>query len=413
MCSTLRQTRHGACLVALLLTGAIPSVASAAWDNVPEVNLSASTSDNVLRTQQGEQSGSWTVLDARLTTTYFDERANLYIAPRVVVDAYADSQFEPLETEDYFLRAGGQYRWQTVTGGFRIDYSDRNVLRAEFEDAVPGDPDIDDPALGDTGRVGFAEQKREYYFIGGNLDFNLSERDVLRVDLTGSEAAYSVSSSPNRTGYDYNEAALEYARQVNDRSGFFVGASVGDYTAASNDNNTDTVGVYAGFARDLSQAWRLNLSAGANTLDYDFIAGTTRIADSATAPAFGIGLRKRNERSVWNFDLEYMLNPSSSGYLTENARARVFLRQQFSPRFAGRFGVLLTSSTPSDDLDAQNERDYARLQVSFEWAMSRTMLLTFGFDSLRQEFPNENSGATNSTNAFVGVTYRGLSRQNQ
>ena len=124
---TPRRVRLSRSLVPVLL-GAVPSLADAAWEAVPEVNLGVTASDNVLRTPEGMQSGSRTVLDGRVALSYFDERANLFVLPRLTVDTYADSDQEALENEDVFLRAGGEYRWQTVTGGFRVDYADRSVL---------------------------------------------------------------------------------------------------------------------------------------------------------------------------------------------------------------------------------------------------------------------------------------------
>jgi hypothetical protein len=41
------------------------------------------------------------------------------------------------------------------------------------------------------------------------------------------------------------------------------------------------------------------------------------------------------------------------------------------------------------------------------------MFLAFGVDSYRQEFVNEEPGDTSVNSVFVGVNYRGLSRQNQ
>jgi hypothetical protein len=223
-----------------------------------------------------------------------------------------------------------------------------------------------------------------------------------------------VIAGPFRSGYDYNQATVEFARTVDDRNAFFLGVSAANFEADSNDNSTDSTGLVAGFTRNLSEVWSLDLSAGASAVDYDFVEDLTgdRVIGDAVAPTFGLLLRKRNPRSTWNFGLDHVLTPSSNAYLTERTRARVFLREQFTPRLSGGFGLLLATFAPADDVNARGERDYARLQVTFEWAMSQTMLLTFGIDSIRQDFPNEESGSTESNSIFVGMIYRGLSQQN-
>jgi hypothetical protein len=415
MISTLSNSGRLTFVLSFLLA-AVPTTARAAWEAVPDVRFGITSNDNVLRTEEDERSASLGVLDAAVTLSNFNERGNIFLAPGISVDAYSDSQYEDLESEDVFLRAGGEYDWQDVSAGFQSNYAEESVLRAEFADAVPEDPDAEAPIDPDTGRIVAFDEQRKRVDLGGNLDFRLSPRSQLQLAVRRLDVSYSeLSATTFRTDFDDTTVALQLNRQLSELNRVSATVFVSQFNAERNANTTDSVGLEAAFARPLSQTWTFNVFAGVQEDDYGFLDqdSQSRVESSSTNASIGFGFRKRTERSTWNLGLRHAVDPNANGFLTERDDVRVFLRQQFSPRFTGEFGLSLASFVPIDDLNQRDERDYARLQLTFEWAMTRTMFLAFGVDSYRQEFVNEEPGDTSVNSVFVGVNYRGLSRQNQ
>jgi opacity protein-like surface antigen len=404
-------------LVPLCLVPAIG--ARAAWEAVPEVTLGVDADDNTrLDDEAGQERTSRTFLDAAIGLASFTERSSLTFAPRLVTDAYADSADKELEADDRYLYATGRRDWLSVGTGFRLDYAQESILSAELEEATPDDPDVDDPDDEvDTGRLVFFNDEREQLLLRGDLDFRLSERNAFNIQAQRRSVDYSgsgqTSIASRRSDFDDERVSLGVTRRVDDRNVVSARVFVSNYQATRNDNETDSVGVEGRFSRPVSRTWNFNLRAGVQRSDYDFLDLTTlqRVDNADTNYTLGAGLRRRAERSVANFDLLHTVNPSASGFLVVRDEVRGYLERELSPRFGMRLGGRLSRTNTVDDVDREDERDYARFELGFEWAIARTMFLEFGYDFTRQEFTIDNGDDSSSNALFVGVTYRGMSRR--
>ena len=405
-----------ASIIPLLL--ATPLGAYAAWETVPEVSIFAETEDNVLLEAGADtQSASRTGLDATITTTNFDERGSFYIQPRIITDAYSDADAKNFESDDVFFDTGGQYSWRVVGVGFRSSYSEELILNSEFVSAIPGDPDLDpsddftDP---DTGRLVLFTEQREIFNIRGNLDFRISERNQLRFEATRQDVAYTGGQLFDRSNFDNNSLSLAILRRVDERNSVSARMTVSEYYSDSADNTTDSVGVEGTFTRPIAQTWDFTLRAGVQRSEYDFLqSSSVRVANAATAPTFGIGFRKRAERTSWNLDFSHRSQPSGNGFLVVREEIRAYAQHEFTQRLAGRVGLLYSQTETLDDVRTSDNRDYARADVGLEWALKQTLFVSVGLQRSSQKFVNESSVESTSNALVAGITYRGRSRQNQ
>jgi len=172
----------------------VSAATNAAWENVPEVSMLVGAADNARLDASGSQdSASMSTIDAATTLSNFTERGNIYVAPRIQIDTYLDSQNEELDSEDYFFDAGGSYRWRLVNANFRSAYRRRSILNAEIADVEPVDPDADpgDIIDSETGRLSFFQEQREDWNVTGNVDFRLTERNRFQVGALRRTVAYS------------------------------------------------------------------------------------------------------------------------------------------------------------------------------------------------------------------------------
>ena len=407
-----------AALALICASSSIHYDAHAAWETVPELSLFAETDDNILMDSTAEQSGSRTALDALVRLSNFNERGNIYIEPRVVTDAYTADDTKQFESDDVFFEAGGEHRSQTIDVGFRSSYSERNILNSEFEDLDPGDPDAepgDDFTDPDTGRLLFFSETRELFDMRGNIDFRFSERNRFRLEAARQDVAYSGTQSGVRSDYDNNTVSLAMIRRIDERNTVSARVFTSEFYADDRDNTTDSVGVEGTFSRPLAPTWTLNLSAGVQRSEYDYLGSTlVRVENATTNSTFSMGFTKRAERTRWDLRFGQRVQPNGNGFLAVRDEVRGTLTYEFSPRLTGQFGALFSQTETLDDARAQDNRDYSRIGMGVEWAIKETLFFVVGYERINQDFTNDLTTQEATSNMLsLGVTYRGRSRQDQ
>ncbi|HLF10468.1 MAG TPA: hypothetical protein VJA26_04575 [Gammaproteobacteria bacterium] len=56
---------------------------------------------------------------------------------------------------------------------------------------------------------------------------------------------------------------------------------------------------------------------------------------------------------------------------------------------------------------------FASFNIGGEWAINPTLYMNFGAERFSQRFTNESDTKSSSNSLYIGVTFRGRSRQNQ
>jgi hypothetical protein len=182
-----RELTASASALGVLLMGLLGHApAHAAWEMVPDLGLSAYSDKNPRLNPDtlvaDEPTTTSAILDVAATIATFTETSFLTFRPRVTAYQYADEANSDLENEDLFLDSTGEYRWRTVTAGFRSNISRLRLLSSELADVDPDDdPDTEDPEDIDTGRLLFIEENRERVRFSPYLGFQVSERNTLRL----------------------------------------------------------------------------------------------------------------------------------------------------------------------------------------------------------------------------------------
>lgn len=418
----IKNTSYGLLLALLLMSRS----ALGAWDFVPDLSLEVQADDNPRlgrdsTVEQDSDTASSMLLDARFTTSTFNERGSFVLQPRLRADTYADSTDSELESEDLFLSANGQYRWQRTTAGFRGYISRESILRSELLDAAPIDPDIEDPVPIDTGELVELDEHRTRSILAPSVDIRLSERSALLLEARHLDVSYSGPQIESRTGFRDMMVSAGIGRNIDDRNNASARLTFSDFQADANDNDTDTVGVEGRFSRALSDIWTFSLSTGLQRSEFAFIdeaavqAGTpaaeATIEGVDTDVTVGLRFRKRTELSTLNLDIGRRVDPNSSGFLQRRNEFRVALRRQMSARLTGGFAFRAFDARTFGIDNASVDREYARLEVDLEWALRNPLWsIGFGFDSTFQDRPSLQGDATSNA-LYVGVNYRGLSRR--
>jgi hypothetical protein len=382
----------------------------AAWDFVPQVGLLLDTNDNPRLDPQSANEASRSVVDARATLTNFGERGDIFVEPRVRVSSYGGDD-EELDSDDVFVRSYGQYGWQTVRSGFYAEYRERSIQSSEFLSASPEDPDLPPPPDLGTGQLVFIDQHQESAWFAPFLDFEVSNRSTLRVELQNMDVSYSGPATRSRGDYREQRLYAGIVRHVDARTDVSARFFTGDFEGDINRNQTDTAGVEGRFTRPISEIWSFSFGAGVERSDFSYFDDNNRFVDNATNNVTAdIEFRQRSELRTLNVRIGRDIYPSGNGFLSEVTQFNLFVEQQFSPRLTGRFGVRYDDISTLDEVRTLNERDYARIETEFRWAMTMRLSLLAGYQLTAQEFANQANTDADSNAVYFGINFRGLSR---
>ena len=328
----------------------------------------------------------------------------------VSVSRRGDSE---LESTDWSLNGSGEYRWQTVNAGFRADFSRERLLNSEVVSVDPdGDPDTDGPDAADSGRLAFISGQRERYWMNPYLGFTVSERNTIRLDIIEDRISFTEGDLAVRTGYDNTRFSAGIHRNLDDQNVVSATMSVEKYQADQDLNNTDTVTIEGAFAHPVTELWTFNFAAGVLRSEFEYLGNNQQLVARATTDyTMRLGLRKRSERSRINMDLTREVYPSTSGFSSIRREFIVYYDRDLPQRLNASFGIRLDDSESLGDVSVQDDREYARAEIDFTWAIKPVLFLGAGYAYTAQDFTEDLiQQKTSSNSVYIGISYRGLSQ---
>ena len=409
------KNRLGTLPQALLLIGVMSSAATvraqSVWEVVPQVSLSVHSNDNARLREAGDDSASFTRLDARVRLATLTQNGNFFVEPRVRSDAQADEEDKDLESDDWFLRVAGGYNWELASVGLRANYSEESVWSSELVDATPDDPDVEDPIDTDTGRLVAIEQDRERLTVRPFIDFNLSDRSSLRLEARRIDVTYSEAELRGRTSFDDTLFAAGLVRRVDERNTVTARVFASEYNAVLNSNQTDTFGVQGTFSRPLTDIWNFALEAGVQRSDFIFIEDGEVVDNADSNFTFQLRFRRRTERLTTNIDFNRWVTPNAIGFVVQRTEVRAYALRRLTQRLQGSVGIRYAQTKSLDDVSTNDDRDYGRVEMGLEWEFANDWSLDAGYQYTTQQFVNEETAKSDSNALWVRLSYSGSSRR--
>jgi hypothetical protein len=260
--------------------------------------------------------------------------------------------------------------------------------------------------------LAFITEDRQRAWVNPYVSFRVSERNQLRLDFTNYDYSYSGGNRAFRTGFDNQRLAAGIYRNIDTRNLVSAIMAVEEYTAEGTVNTTDTVRVEGAFTRPVTQLWTMNFAAGVLRSELAFTANQQFIDRATTDYTMRLNMRKRAERSRINIDFTRDAYPSGNGYSSIRREFRVYYDRTLTQRLDARFGVRMNETESLGDVAADDNREFVRAEVSFEWALRPVLFLEAGYDYTAQDFTEDLiQQSTNSNSIFIGMNYRGLSRR--
>ena len=147
--------------------------------------------------------------------------------------------------------------------------------------------------------------------------------------------------------------------------------------------------------------------------DYSFLerAGLEPVDNADTSFTYNLGFRQRTERNTINIDVARDTSPNSGSFVSVRDEFLVYVGRAMSERLFAGIALRASHTRTLGDVVEDDERDYVRLELEIEWALAERLFLFGGYNFTAQEFQSQPATDANSNSIYLGVAYRGRSRE--
>lgn len=414
MSSSYLESGHGrtalARAVAFVLLGSTPAGLAIAADTYvkPEVELRAENNDNFDLTPGGSADSDiyGYIADMRALMGFATPRSDTSIRPRLRFQEYPDR--DDMERLEAFFDLKSDYRWERSRLLVLGRYSRQDTYNTETQGGSFDPLDPTDPGLSDAGRAVVGDT-RNRFDIRPNLTFDVTERTKV-----GGEAMYQVvrfesDGTSTQIDYDYMTAEAFVSRSLDPRSDISLAAYVTKYEATDDSTDTDGYGGEIGYVYRWSEVIGFEASLLYEQNDQtDYVP--VRVEDSTSGWGGTVIAYYKGEVSEWRASAGRTYTPTGSGGKSESDQFRVQYDRDLTQRLAftgaGRFESRRSLAEGGSD----NDRDYARADLSLEWMITPTWYVGGGYSYIWQDRESDDGDAYNNR-VFLSFGYKGLGRQ--
>ena len=333
-------------------------------------------------------------------------RGETSLRPRVRFQDYPDR--DAFERVEGFLDLVSRYESQRSIFEFIGNFSHQDLYNS---DTPGGGFDPLDPDGGNSdGGAATIGQTRTALGLNPTFEHRLTERVTLGLAADYLTAHYDAEDGPsNRTDYDYGVLDGYFAWQISPASIFSVGAYATRYEAEDEIETTDAIGGRLGYAFLWSETDGVEAT-------FNYERNETEILVPAvleeTSSEFGGSLTafRKLEVSEWRFSVGRYFIPTGDSGKSISDRFRIQYDRLLSERFSFRGAARYESRSALSEIQAGNDRDYARLDLSVKWLVTQKWYVGGGYSYIWEDRELATSDAANNR-FFINFGYQGLSQR--
>ena len=346
------------------------------------------------------------IAEADLLVGIASPRGETSLRPRLRFQDYPDrSDFERVEG---FVDMLSTYQWQRSRFEFIGNFAHQDLYNA---DTPGGGFDPLDPGGGDPGGgAAVIGQTRTSLGVRPTFEHEITERARLGMFVDWLTAKYDADEGePTRTDYDFGLVDGYFTWAVGPNSDFTVGAYASKYEADDEIETTDAIGGRLGYA------YRWNDTDGLEaTVNYERneTEALVPVAFEETSSEVGGSLTafRELEISEWRFSVGRYFVPTGDSGKAVIDRFRLQYDRLFSERLSFRGAARYDSRTGVSELNAGNDRDYARVDLSLKWLITQKWYVGGGYSYIWEDREQAVSDAQNNR-FFINFGYQGLSQR--
>lgn len=309
-----------------------------------------------------------------------------------------------------FLNLNSHYSWQRDKLNLYGSFTHRDDQNVEQPGAVQNtvNPDVanTNPT---TGRV-VVGTTLNYLVLDPTYTHLLTPLSSIGVAAEYQRADWSPSDTAGHLNFDYYLGRLFYAKTIDLRTDFSVGAYGSRYQASAIDSHSTSGGLQFSGGYNWTQVLRSNL-----TLQWQ----RTKLVENndphffnVTSSPWGAAFTTvyKEQISSYSFSIGRTIYPSTAGALYTTDQVRGQYDRDFTQRlhFTGALRYFRDRTTTG--VLGDNTRDYATGSVRMQYMMTPTFFVAGNYNYSWQKYranPNSASGSVVS----VSFGYRGLDRQ--
>ena len=346
------------------------------------------------------------IAEADLLVGIASPRGETSLRPRLRFQDYPDrSDFERVEG---FVDMLSTYQWQRSRFEFIGNFAHQDLYNA---DTPGGGFDPLDPGGGDPGGgAAVIGQTRTSLGVRPTFEHEITERARIGMFVDWLTAKYDADEGePTRTDYDFGLVDGYFTWAVGPNSDFTVGAYASKYEADDEIETTDAIGGRLGYT------YRWNDTDGLEaTVNYERneTEALVPVAFEETSSEVGGSLTafRELEISEWRVSVGRYFIPTGDSGKAVIDRFRLQYDRLFSERLSFRGAARYDSRTGVSELNAGNDRDYARVDLSLKWLITQKWYVGGGYSYIWEDREQAVSDAQNNR-FFINFGYQGLSQR--
>jgi hypothetical protein len=290
------------------------------------------------------------------------------------------------------------------------EYSRQDVFTAHFIN-VGFDPF--DPNPPPTSNISNSEVKetRTLAELRPSYAYRWNATTGVGVDFLVQDMRYSADVPLTTQDYDNWQSNLKFLRRLSPQTELAAGGFVGRFKTKDGINKTDSVGALLEFSHDWSKedSSTLSLVVERNKAD---VLGSVPSEETTTNWSALFSTLRRGEVSHLRFVIGRELIPSGAGGLESNDGIRAQYDRNLSQRLAfaaalHAYRQRLLNANNTGNTGSSSNRDVATVELSLDWAVTPTWLLSGGYGYNWQDVLSTTGSASNNR-VFVTFGYRAL-----
>jgi hypothetical protein len=338
-------------------------------------------------------------------------RSETTLQPRLVYNYYPTiTRRNRLEG---FLNGNTRYSWERDRFSLSGFFDHRDDVNAEQPSAVdnPINPGVGEqtPSSGVTKRG----VVRNYTILDPTFVHLLTPLSSIGIAGDYQRMDYSPSDSASHADFNYYQGRLYYAKTIDLRTDFAIGAYGSRYQSGSADSHANSYGLQVNGGYNWSQVWRSDLTVQwqRTQFEQDKIQDNVPVTVDARSNPWAANLNTTYKQQASSYHLNFArsIYPGSTGGLFRTDQIRGQYDRDFSERLSFTGAVRYFRQRTILGSAGDDTRKYGTATVRMQYMMTQTFFVAGSYTYVWQKYTG--ADAAYSNNVLVSFGYRGIQRQ--
>jgi hypothetical protein len=308
-----------------------------------------------------------------------------------------------------FLNMSSHYSWQRDKLNFYGFFDHRDDVNAEQPGAVQNtvNPDVGNTTP-TTGHI-LVGTTRNYLILDPTYTHLLTPLSSIGLAGEYQRLDWSPSNTTGHLNFDYYQGRLFYAKTIDLRTDFQVGAYGSRYQASGIDSHSTSGGLQFNGGYNWTEVLRSNLTVQWQRTKFQ--ENNPHVFDVTSNPwAATFNTVYKEQASSYSFSFGRTIYPSSAGGLYTTDQVRGQYDRDYTQRLHFTTALRYFRDRTTTGVLGDNTRDYATVSVHLQYMMTRFFFVAGNYGYTYQKYRIDTNSASGHV-VSLAFGYRGLDRQ--